>query len=379
MMQVATILAGSFPGNTLAAAIVGSAGGVYLFYRGFRLLRRRRLILNTPASKIRSASIGLVEVNGLATGPYVITSPLKQDDCFFYRSIAWELRQQGRNSKWEKIGEESLHVPFFVDDGTGTLLIDPRGAEMDLHCDFREEYNNSLFFRNANMSGAVSQFLLRHGANFERRLKVEEYSIKPKNFLFILGTLAQNPGVNALPATPPLNSAAPKPAATSAVAPAGNRPLVDASGSPLVGANYRQVIHLTAEPTPVPATEMTQQQRVAAALMKAGINNPAAWLAAGVAPEDAAQPGPDSTAAGTRSRQDWFAAKENTSPTNARVDLHPPVVLMKGTHEPTFLISWQSQREVLSALGWKSALMIWGGPALTLFCVYILLAHFNGL
>ena len=40
-------------------AFAGLAAGMYWFYRGFRLLQRRRLILDIPASKIRSASIGL--------------------------------------------------------------------------------------------------------------------------------------------------------------------------------------------------------------------------------------------------------------------------------------------------------------------------------
>ena len=47
-------------------ALVGTAAGGYLFFRGLRMLQRKRLILNTPSSKIRSASIGLVEVSGLA-------------------------------------------------------------------------------------------------------------------------------------------------------------------------------------------------------------------------------------------------------------------------------------------------------------------------
>lgn len=376
MTEVATILAASSQENILAAAVVGTVAGVYLFYRGFRLLQRRRLILNTPASKIRSASIGLVEVNGLATGPQVITSPLKQVDCFYYRSMAWELRQEGKSSKWVKIGEECLHVPFYIDDGTGTLLIDPRGADMDLHCDFKEQYGNSLLAGNAAMSGNVTQFLSRHGANFDRQLKVEEYCIKPKNFLFILGTLAQNPGLSASPAVQPADAVSPIAiGTTAAVAPGHNRPLVDAHGVPLVGANYRQVIHLTADSTQVPATEMTQQQRVAAALVKAGISNPAAWMAAGVSGQDGAQPIVDPSN-GAFQQHGW-GPKENTSPTDATVDPHPPVVLMKGTHDPAFFISWRSQREVLSSLGWKSALMIWGGPALTLVCIYILLAHFS--
>ena len=54
------------------AALLGGYSGIYLFLRGFRMLQHKRLILNTPLSKIRSASTGLVEVSGMAKGPQTI-------------------------------------------------------------------------------------------------------------------------------------------------------------------------------------------------------------------------------------------------------------------------------------------------------------------
>src|ERR1700747_2832768 len=127
-MMPATILATSRPTNLLVFAAIGMALGGYWFYKGFRLLQRKRLILNTPASKIRSASMGLVEISGLAVGPYVLNSPMKQVECYYYQSTAWQLKQQGKNKQWVKVAEETLHVPFYLDDGTGKLLIDVRGA-----------------------------------------------------------------------------------------------------------------------------------------------------------------------------------------------------------------------------------------------------------
>jgi hypothetical protein len=50
------------------------------------------------------------------------------------------------------------------------------------------------------------------------------------------------------------------------------------------------------------------------------------------------------------------------------------VVPIPFTHNPAFFISWKSQKDVVQSLGWKSAAMIWGGPALTLLCVYILVS-----
>jgi hypothetical protein len=113
-------------------------------------------------------------------------------------------------------------------------------------------------------------------------------------------------------------------------------------------------------------TDTSQQQRITAALVKAGISNPVAWIAAGVDPSPVATP---VTSAGGGAAAPAVALEQFNS--------HPPVVLMKGAHDPAFFISWRSQRDVVRSLSWKSALMIWGGPALTLFCTYILALHFD--
>ncbi len=332
--------------------VIGAIAGLYWFYSGFRLLQRKRLILNTPASKIRSASMGLVEISGLATGPYVMTSPLKQVECYYYQSTAWEMRRRGKNNEWVKVAEENLQVPFYLDDSTDKVLVDPRGADLDLHCDFQEEYNRSILFEGPEMPGCVREFLERRGVDPSKRIKVEEHCIKPKNFLFVLGTLSQNPGVDA--------SVAPTWAQRI-----GDQPLRSQATIEI----QPEIIRLSKDNQRVATTEMTQQQKIAAALSRAGMSNPAAWTATAVSTATA------SAAAKTAVAVEAQPATEDVG----TFDLHPPVVLMKGSHDPAFFISWRSQRDVVASLGWKSSLMIWGGPALTLLCTYILLAHFGRL
>jgi len=46
-------------------AAFGAVAGPAFFAGGFRDLRLKRLIQNTPTSRIRSAAMGLVEVNGV--------------------------------------------------------------------------------------------------------------------------------------------------------------------------------------------------------------------------------------------------------------------------------------------------------------------------
>jgi len=355
MTHAATILAFR-PENALVLAAIGAAAGVYWFYKGFRLLQRKRLILNTPASKIRSASMGLVEISGLATGPYILTSPLKQTECYYYRSVAWELKQRGKNSEWVKVAEETLYVPFYVDDSTDKVLVDPRGAEMDLHCDFHEQYNRSVLFEGPEMPGCVSGFLLRHDANPNKRIKVEEHCIKPENFLFVLGTLSQNPGLDA-----------------SIMPSWAEHASFGASSKP---DTETEIVRLSSQMGAVPASAMTQQQKIAAALLKAGISSPAAWAAAGVNGRSASNAGAHSASAVLTAP----SPEDRRAPIAAGgFDLHPPVVLMKGSHDPAFFISWRSQRDVVNSLGWKSSLMIWGGPALTLACIYFVFAYFGRL
>ncbi|MBO0910589.1 MAG: hypothetical protein J2P13_02250 [Acidobacteria bacterium] len=332
--------------------MAGATGGVYWLGRRFRRFERRRLLLNTPRSKISSAARGRVEVSGVASGPSLITSPLRQVECFYYRSLAWELRERGKNCGWVKIADESLRVPFWLDDGTGRALVDPRGAEIHVDCDWKEELCRPPLSGEPEMPGSARQFLSRHGASFSRPLRVEEYSIQPKNFLFVLGTLAENPVAN--PGSPVANPGAVwEPRAP--VPPPAEAALDRLRGSP--GAKDCEIVYLTPDAAPQSAAEMTQQQRVASALMKAGIANPTAWERTGVAHQDPVEARPYSAWLSELAR-DAADGKADAGPGAGGFDPHPQVVLMKGTHDSPFLISSRSPCELARSRGWKSALMV---------------------
>jgi hypothetical protein len=338
---------------------VAIAGGLYFFFAGFRLLARKRLLLSTPTSKIRSAAMGLVEVNGVVTGPYTIPAPITGQPCFLYHATAWQQRRD-KKDEWEKVADETLHLPFFVDDSTGQLLIEPLGADLDLHRDYREEFGSSFFFSQDEVPPGVSVFLSRHGIVPAHRLRIEERTIKPEDALFIAGTLTENPGVQVRPLSPLGDSPrepAPKTLAEPLPAP--------------------QIIKLSGGAAPSSTREMSQQAKIAAALTRAGITRPEAWSAAGVpyqtvAVEENSPPAPVSAYAEGRPN----GARANGNQAQAsNFNLTPPVVLMKGANNPTFVISFRSQKEFVSTLAWKSAAMIWGGAAIALLGLYTLWAQ----
>ncbi len=385
----------------IAWCVVGVFFGLYLFYKGFRLLQKRHLILDTPASKVRSASLGMVEINGLATGPYTMVAPITERACYYHRTVVWEWKRRGKNNQWVKIAAECTHVPFFLDDNTGKVMVDPRGAELDLHCDFQQEFCDGFFTTKQEAPPNVRNFLLRYGISTRNKIKVEEFCIKPKNALFVLGTLDENPGLEVTPQPIQDVEGIPSVGGTnfsvdfgglslSSIGSGGNSSVKSSFFSlaskgpsederlmqavldkPANQSQSKEVIHLSPTASPAEATEMTQQQKVAAALMKAGITNPAAWAAAEIGPAPVAQ---KSDSRGVPLPAEGI---EQSSPgTSASVpegfESRPRVVLMKGKNNPNFMISWRSQRDIARSLGWKCTLMIWGGPALTVLCLYAL-------
>jgi len=314
-----------------------------------------------------------------------MNAPITGLPCYYHRSMVWQWKQSGKNKSWQKVADECRHLPFYLDDNTGRVLVDPRGADMDLHCDMQEKYHRSVFFSGPEMPGCVADFLLRHGADPEKQIKVEEYCIKPKNALFVLGTLSQNPGLDAsiMPAWAGRAGLKQNNWPFSSVLSRDSELENTIAAEPENGHNSPEIIRLSDHPKPaVPVTAMTQQQKIAAALMKAGASNPATWAAAGVGAKPTAA---ESKAVKTLSAKP-AAAPVTTVPVPldntldaTGFDLHPPVVLMQGTNNRAFFISWRSQRDVIKTLGWKSTLMIWGGPVLTLASVYVVLAYFHWL
>ncbi|PYX26698.1 MAG: hypothetical protein DMG80_21035 [Acidobacteria bacterium] len=256
-------------------------------------------------------------------------------------------------------------VPFFVDDGTGQLLVNPHGAELDLHRDFRQTYSDTIFAPHAPPQ--VSNFLARHGATEASKVRIEERCIKPNDLLFIIGTMAENSGIEVKPSQ-------------LAVIPHNLTP-TNLSLQPDLPVAFPEVIRLSEPSNPSVPLDITQQSKVAAALTMAGIVNAAAWTAAGipyrgVTVADSPRLSQVSVNGDDESKDKGRRIPEKPNQ-QAHFNLTPPVVLMKGENDPIFVISSGSRHDLVRSLRWKSAAMIWLGAALMLLGIYVLLAHWQ--
>ena len=141
--------------------------GIPLFIMGFIWLKQKRLIENIPTSKIRSLAMGLVEVYGKVV-PWqgtMLKSPMTNRDCVYYKYTTEEYRRSGKHSHWVTIKKDMGSIHFNLKDETGMVLVNPKGAKIDIPKDF--EFRSGL---GTDPPTSVKQFLKINNLRFEGSL-----------------------------------------------------------------------------------------------------------------------------------------------------------------------------------------------------------------
>ena len=111
---------------------VGFGAGLYYFYKGFRVFREYRVLMDTPEIPIRSVAMGLVEIHGKATGTPAIPSPVTQTPCYFYKVDIEHWVQNKNGGSWQHLATDTDGPRFYVADASGKVLVDAHNAEYDL-------------------------------------------------------------------------------------------------------------------------------------------------------------------------------------------------------------------------------------------------------
>ena len=223
-------------GNLILYSALGFGAGLYCFFKGFREYRKYRVLADTPVMPIRSIAMGLVEVHGKAQGEQLVTSPVTKTPCFFYKVDIerWKTDSKGRGS-WQNYKTDINGVTFYLQDGTGKVLVNAHGAELDLIRTVRRETGGgagrglgALFGGGRNLplpsgpyvtdgelieyvaqlgagggaalTDALKQLVgvgsLRFGGSSARRYRLTEYCILPDHWYDVTGTCVENPQPN---------------------------------------------------------------------------------------------------------------------------------------------------------------------------------------
>jgi len=176
LIPVSYLLFNLFSGTPIAAAAL--LFGLAIFLKsGFGLLKTGGFMRATATSRtVRALAMGPVEISGtVELFDDSVTGPITRKECVYY--FFTDSRAGSGSLNTAKFVEKS--VPFFLNDGTGKVVVDPEGAMMDVKVStehFRKELN--MMFREGN--------------------------IAPGDKIYVLGTAVSN---KYLPGRPPINNA----------------------------------------------------------------------------------------------------------------------------------------------------------------------------
>ena len=167
--------------------------GVLLLFRGLKLLKFKRMIINMPTSKIKSLAMGFVEIYGqVEKGEELLKSPINKKDCVYYDLHIEKFVRRGKRSRWVTLKREDDSRLFFLNDGSGKIIIDSQNAEYNFKTDFKVQ--TGLF---SEMPEIVKEYCKKEDISkgflgIKPRLRFTEKYIEPNNSLYILGSAVPN-------------------------------------------------------------------------------------------------------------------------------------------------------------------------------------------
>lgn len=296
--------------RTTVYSLIFFGFGVWLFFWGFKRLRRKRLIENIPTSTIRGLALGLVEIIGKAKKKSPVKSPLTKTECVLYRYTVERYEQRGKSSRWVMVTQgNSFYCPFWVDDGTGQMLVLPKDAELILPVDY--EFVTGWL---ATIPQNLIEFMQGNGISYQGflgnyKMRFREWYITEYDSVYVLGTANKaNDFMN----------------------------------------NHQESL-----------SERLSKLKNDAVFMKEV----------------------DKNKDGSISQEEWDTAVSKVEQELLQKELQEnknndvtDVIISRTEGEKSFIISDQSQKDLTFKLGTQAAMGVFGGGALALFMLYLLLA-----
>src|SRR5262245_4769158 len=165
------------------SAIAISAGTIF-FTHALRGFRTRRLIEDTPRSKIGPMAMGLVEVEAQIANGSDHLAPFSGVPCAYWEITVEWLRMPGA---WPVAHCKASVHPFFVRDETGVALVLPKGAEIKGLRRLEETwFANEL---PENYERYLKEHNLGSPRNWERsQIRFTERRLEEGEGVFLLGT-----------------------------------------------------------------------------------------------------------------------------------------------------------------------------------------------
>jgi hypothetical protein len=334
------------------ALLLGTGAGVWIFFKGFRVFREFKIVADTPCMSIRSIPMGLVQVRGQALADQLIPSPVTHTPCCFYQ-VKIERYETGEHGGWKHYRTDMDGAKFYLQDQTGKVLVDSYAAEYDLP-ETPPRVVDGAHIAPLMGTGASDQELLQ----YVQRAGVNRIAGTVEHWLDKRGLLDDPKHEQGRQALLEIARAIPKAMSGQATLPGkipsalvekimASQPLADPKKEEQRQIFLQQIRETGTVPMPpmsVSVSSATGRYRLREALIL---------------------PGQEYHVTGT--------CVENPDGHEA----HDRNMIVQGQNEKTFLISSKAEQEVQQGLRKRALGMVFGGAALALFCLALLLGHLH--
>jgi hypothetical protein len=337
-----------------AALLLLFGGGLWFFFKGFRVMREYKVLDDTPRMPIRSVPMGFVHIRGKAEASKLMNSPVSNTPCCFYKVVVEQWRSKNNGHEWVHYCTDFNGYQFHLADETGKILIDAHAAEYDLKPTVTRVVSSSSpneadaarlleYVSSAGVHSMTDRMGQWVDKKFEKARAPEKPELQAKREAFkelFAGMSSFQEGGKA-----PI---------------AAMQKLFNASG-PLSDPKKEQ--HRQEMLQNLKLAEMASESGLLEQLMhrdKESANGRFRLSEYIVAP-------------GQEYLIDGTCVENNDSATSAQ----DRSTIAKGANEPTFVISSQSEAQVHQAFKKRSLLMIFGGAAAALIGAFGLLVHFG--
>jgi hypothetical protein len=333
-------------GKIIGYAFLGFGFGLYYFVRGFRVYREYRVLADTPEAPIRSMAMGLVEIHGKARSEEQIYSPVSNTPCCFYKvDIEKYVKDSKGRGRWVHQATDANGVPFYLEDASGKVLVDLRGVEFDLNENCKREIGGWMG------QGFVARFTGSRKADAARGIGPDDSDL-----------LSYVTSVGSGMVVPRLVPSAP-PALVAAEATGGSANLPNQAEAQRELELFRQQM----------------RARKAAQSFSSGLGGLVNLFKGGGLSQRSVSSGRFRLTEYCIVPDRWYdltgTCTENPHPR----DEHDRNLIVKGENEPTFLISWRTERGIEGHLRWRSLQYIFGGGLLSVVCLAIMLSKLGWL
>jgi len=316
----------------------------------------------------------------MAGGTRTLSAALTGKECYVYRTWVWQ-RDPEKKNEWKNVAEETGHITFLIQDPTGELSVEPFGAELDLRQTYSREYPCPSSSE-AGISERVAGFLKRNGVALDRPTCVEEACLEPAAQVFVSGTLTENldkpnaaVGVTASKEDVTGKELASKDAGDAL------RELSHTEAAPNLAVLGRgpEIIRLASGSASTCTTQMTQQEKIAAALSRAGLARDDVWAAAencapcisSIVVAEERQPRAGAALQTATATPNPAASQAEDDAVLAPVPA-PRLSFAKGATDSKFVISNRAEPDY-PTLEYKAVALVVVGSGLSVFGLYFLL------